>query len=114
MAHYLIAIYRDNSFDPKISVDQEMMAAIDQLNLEMVAAGVRVFVGGLKPPESAVSLRRGKIDVLVRSEGPFLGAAEFMDGLWVLEAPDIKIAEEWGYKAAMACRASVEIRPFYG
>ncbi|NVK58118.1 MAG: hypothetical protein HWE26_21190 [Alteromonadaceae bacterium] len=114
MGKYLITIYRGNDFDPKISVDKEMKADIDLLNLEMVNAGVRVFVGGLKPPECAVALRREKSNSLSRTEGTFLNASHFMDGLWILEAPDIKAAEEWGHNAAIACHASVEVRPFYG
>jgi hypothetical protein len=34
-------------------------------------------------------------------------------GFWVLEAADLEEALAWGRKAAVACRASVEVRPFH-
>ena len=46
MTQYLVAIHHPNDYDP--SVETEAMSRdIDALNDEMVAAGVRTFVGGL-------------------------------------------------------------------
>jgi hypothetical protein len=36
-----------------------------------------------------------------------------MGGFWVLEVADLEAALAWGRKAATACRASVEVRPFH-
>ena len=56
MTQYLVAIYHADIYDP--SVETEAMSRdIHTLNEEMVAAGVRVFVGGLSPASSARSLR---------------------------------------------------------
>ncbi|HET7871285.1 MAG TPA: hypothetical protein VFL42_02165 [Terriglobales bacterium] len=35
-----------------------------------------------------------------------------MAGFWVLKAADLNEALAWGRKAALASRASVEVRPF--
>ena len=40
-------------------------------------------------------------------------AKEHIGGFWVLEAADLEEALAWGRKAAVACRASVEVRPFW-
>lgn len=91
-----------------------MSRAIDELNDAMVAAGVRVFVGGLRPVDDSRALRLEE-DGRVRVEcGPYLKSAEHVGGLWVLDAPDLDSAVEWGRKAAAACRAGVEVRPFHG
>jgi len=46
MTQYLVAIHHPDDYDP--SVETEAMSRdIDALNDEMVAAGVRTFVGGL-------------------------------------------------------------------
>lgn len=37
---------------------------------------------------------------------------EFAGGFWMLEAADLDDALAWGRKAAVACRAQVEARPF--
>jgi hypothetical protein len=42
----LIAIYRPDNYDPSVETEA-MHREIDVLNDEMVAAGARIFVGGL-------------------------------------------------------------------
>jgi hypothetical protein len=85
---------------------------IDVLNEEMEAARVRVFVGGLLPVSSAKSLRAQPDGKVLITDGPYLETKEHIGGFWVVEAPDLNKALEWGRKAAVACRAPVEVRPF--
>ena len=59
MTLYLVAIHHPDNYDPGVSEDAGMDPAIDALNDDMVAAGVRIFVGGLQPPGRAVSLTMG-------------------------------------------------------
>jgi len=114
MAQYLLTVYRAKGFDPASSVDNEMSQAIDALNDKMIDSGIRVFVGGLMSPELARSLRLELNGDITTAKGAYIDTTEYIDGLWVLEVPDIETAEEWGRRAALACRASVEVRPFYG
>ena len=86
---------------------------IDALNDEMKAAGVRVFVGGLHPESSARSLRVQPAGKVLITDGPYPETKEHIGGFWVLEAADLDEALAWGRKAAVACRASVEVRPFH-
>ena len=51
-------------------------------------------------------------EVLI-TDGPYLETKEHMGGFWVLEAADLDEALAWGRKAAVACRAPVEVRPFH-
>lgn len=114
MTQYLVAIHLPDDFDPATDSNPETEADIDALNDQMVAAGVRLFVGGLRPVRDARSLRResgGKIGV---TDGPFIEAKEHVGGFWVLECASEEDALEWGRKAVVACRAPVEVRPFYG
>ena len=62
---------------------------IDVLNDEMVAAGVRVFVGGLHPARSAKSLRKQPDGKVLITDGPYLETKEHVGGFWVLEAADL-------------------------
>ncbi len=109
---YLVTIHRPNGYDPSVE-DDSMAREIDALNDEMVAADVRVFVGGLYPPKSARSLRLLPDGDVRVTDGLYLDADEHVGGLWVLEVPDLDAALTWGRKAAVACRASVEVRPFH-
>lgn len=113
MTQYLVAIHHPDDYDPAVAEDDTMDRDIDVLNDEMVAAGVRIFVGGLQSVSRAKSVRAepgGKISV---TDGPYLETKEHIGGFWVLEAADMEEALAWGRKAAVACRAPVEVRPFH-
>src|SRR5215469_12894911 len=93
--------------------DKVMERNIDVLNEEMEAAGVRIFVGGLASAGSAKSLRAQPGGKVLITDGPYLETKEHMGGFWIVEAADLDEALAWGRKAAVACRAPVEVRPFH-
>ena len=113
MPQYLVAIHHPDDYDPSVAEDDTMDRDIDVLNDEMVAAGVRIFVGGLHPARSAKSLRARPDGQVLITDGPYLETKEHIGGFWVLEATDMNEALEWGRKAAIACRAPVEVREFH-
>jgi hypothetical protein len=109
---YFVAIYHPDDYDP--SIETEAMARdIDLLNDEMGAAGVRVFVGGLSPTSNARSLRVQPNGNVLATDGPYTDTREHIAGFWIVEAADLNDALAWGRKAAVATRASVEVRPFF-
>ena len=112
MTQYLVAIYRPKNYDPAVSEDEAMDREIDALNDEMKTARVRIFVGGLSPARSARSLRAQPAGNVLVTDGPYIETKEHIGGFWVLEAADLDEALVWGRKAALACRAPVEVRPF--
>ncbi|HVK02728.1 MAG TPA: YciI family protein [Armatimonadaceae bacterium] len=109
---YLVAIHHPDDYDPSVE-DEAMGRDIDALNSEMVAAGVRLFVGGLHAPGRAKSLRPQPGGGVLVTDGPYLETKEHVGGLWVLEVADPDEALAWGRKAAVACRAPAEVRPFH-
>ena len=111
MTRYLVAIYHPDDYDPSAE-DDAMSRDIDALNDEMKAAGVRIFVGGLQPASSAKSLRAQPNGKVLITDGPYIETKEHVAGFWVLKAADLDEALAWGRKAAVACRAPVEVRPF--
>ncbi len=111
MTQYLVAIHHPDDYDPSVE-DEAMRRDITALNEEMKAAGVRVFVGGLQPARRARSIRLQSGGKLVVTDGPYAEAKEHVGGFWVLEAADLDEALAWGRKAAIACRAPVEVRAF--
>ena len=111
MPQYLVAIHHPDNYDPSTE-GEAMVRDIDTLNEEMIDADARFFAGGLNAPSNAKSLRAqpdGKVLVI---DGPYLEAKEHIGGFWILEAPDMDKALEWGRKAVVACRAPVEVRAF--
>jgi hypothetical protein len=109
---YLVAIHHPYDYDPSTE-DEAMSRDIDVLNDEMKAAGIRIFVGGLRPASSAKSLRLQSNGEVLITDGPYLETKELVGGFWVLEAADLDEALAWGRKAAIACRAPVEVHPFH-
>ena len=111
MPQYLVAIHHPDGYDGSLE-GEAMMRDIHALNREMVAAGVRVFVGGLTAASDARSLRAQPDGKVLVTDGPYLETKEHIGGFWVLEAANLDDALAWGRKAAVACRAPVEVRPF--
>lgn len=111
MAQFLVAIHHPDGYDGSLE-GEAMMRDIRALNVEMVAAGVRTFVGGLSPAVEAKSLRAQADGTVLMTDGPYLETKEHIGGFWVLEVADLEEALAWGRKAAVACRAAVEVRPF--
>ena len=111
MSQFLVAIHHPDDFDPSTE-DDATRSDIEALNLEMRAAGVRVFAGGLQSPSSAKSVRVRPDGKLFVTDGPYIETKEHIGGFWVVEAASPDEALEWGRKAAVACRAPVEVRPF--
>jgi hypothetical protein len=108
-----VAIYRPDNYDPAVSEDEAMGREIDALNVEMEAAGARVFAGGLQSEWTAKALRLQPAGKVLITDGPYAETKEHIGGFWILEAADLDEAVAWGRKAAIACRASVEVRPFH-
>jgi hypothetical protein len=111
MPQYLVAIHHPDGYDGSLE-GEAMMRDIRALNREMVAAGVRVFVGGLTAVSDARSLRAQPDGNVLVTDGPYLETKEHIGGFWVLEAANLDEALAWGRKAVIACRAPVEVRPF--
>ena len=112
MTQYLVAIHHPDDHDPSGECEA-MGREIDALNEAMVAAGVRVFVGGLHAATQAKSVRASADGKLLVTDGPYLETKEHVGGFWVLEAASMEEALAWGRKAAIACRAPVEVRAFH-
>lgn len=111
MTQYMVAIHHPDDFQP-FSDSEEAVRDIDALNDEMRTAGVIRFVGGMRPVAAAKSVRVRDGRPVV-SDGPYLETKEHIGGFWVLEVGSLEEAVEWGKKAAIACRAPVEVRGFF-
>ena len=111
MAQYLVAIHHPADFEPA-SESEATHRDIAALNREMKAAGVVVFVGGLDRASKAKSVRLNPGGKTLVTDGPYIETKEHIGGFWVLDCATMDDALAWGQKAAVACRAPVEVRPF--
>ena len=88
MPQYLVAGYIPDDFDPS-QMDEAVGREIHALNKEMIAAGVRIFAGGLRAASSAKSLRAQSDGKVLITDGPYLETKEHIGGFWILEAADM-------------------------
>jgi hypothetical protein len=88
MAQYLVAIHHPDNYDASRE-DEAMHRDIDVLNEEMIAAAVRIFVGGLRSASTAKSLRAQPDGKVLITDGPYLETKEHIGGFWILEAADL-------------------------
>ena len=111
MKQHLLSVYQPEGEPPPPEILEKAMRDVDALNQELKAAGAWVFAGGLHPSSTATVVRLQDGDVLT-TDGPFAEGKEHIGGCWIIKAPDLDSALEWGRKATRACTLPVEVRPF--
>ena len=115
MPQYLISVWHDESYEVDFSTPeaQRRVAQVGAFNEELQKAGAWVFAAGLQPASSATDVRSSGGEVSM-TDGPYAETKEQMGGFWVIEAPDLDAALQWGGKAAAASEGPVEVRPAQG
>ena len=111
MKQYLLSIYQPDGPPPPPETLEPIMRQVAALNREMQDAGVWVFSGGLHAPETAtvLQLTRGEV---VMTDGPYVEGKEHIGGFYIITAPDLDAALEWGRKVAQVITLPIEVRPF--
>jgi hypothetical protein len=107
MTQYFLTMPHDSAEEPTMASMQEMdpaeleavMAAANAFNTELVESGAFRFAGGLHPPSTAKTVDATSGKTVVRDE-PFVEAAEYVGGFWVIEAADLDEAVQWAAKAS--------------
>jgi len=112
MSKYLLSVHSvEGEAPPTPEIMEEMYAAVNVFNAELMNVGAWVYAGGLEPVETATVVRNVSGDITV-SDGPFAETKEHLGGFWIIEAPDLDAAIAWASKGSAACRNAVEVRPF--
>jgi hypothetical protein len=112
MTQYLLSVY-DTAGAEELAAEEieQIYADVDAVNAELKAAGAWVFAGGLHPAETATVVSAQGSETMI-TDGPYAETKEQIGGFWIIEAADLDAALDWARKATVACRGSVEVRPF--
>jgi len=110
MKQYLLSVYHPEDSIPEPEVAAKIVADVEALNTELHQTGAWVFAGGLHPSSTATVVRVEGDDILI-TDGPFAEGKEHIGGFWVIRAPGLDSALEWGRKATRACAVPIEVRP---
>lgn len=89
----------------------EAMAATGAYNATLRERGVLVFVDGLAAAGTATVVD-GTGPEPVFSDGPYVESKEVLNGLWIIDVPDLDEALKIAAEASRVCRGTVEVRPF--
>jgi hypothetical protein len=112
MKQYMLAVHTaEDEAAPSPEAMQQSYRDVEAVNGALRGAGAWVFAGGLHPAATATVVRVHDGEVLT-TDGPFAETKEQLGGFWVIKVTDLDAALEWSAKAAAACRAPVEVRPF--
>lgn len=117
MTQYFLTVPHDTATEPTMESMQEfdpaeleaVMAAVDEFNTALKDAGAFVTAGGLNPPSTAktVDATSGETQVL---DEPFVEAASYVGGFWLIEAADEDAAVAWATQASAALQSRIEVR----
>jgi hypothetical protein len=106
---YLLSIYQPDGGAPDAETMARIIDDLHRLNEELRESGSWVFTGGLDAPGGAAVARADG----VITDGPYLEGKEHIGGIYVITAPDLATALEWGRKAAAATTLPIEVRGFH-
>jgi hypothetical protein len=108
------ALLLNNPEPTDVGITEEDMeparAAFDEYAKSLEAAGVLLSVDILQPTASSttLTLRNGSLQI---QDGPFADTKEKLNGVFVLDVPDLDAALAWAEKCPAAQYGVIEIRP---
>ncbi|MEV3936482.1 YciI family protein [Glycomyces sp. NPDC049804] len=117
MTQYFLTVPHDSAEEPTMESMRDfdpaemeaLMAAVGRFNADLNEAGAFVTADGLQPPSSAITVDATG-ETPKRTPGPFVEAAEYVGGFWIIEAPSEERALQWAEQASAALGSRIEVR----
>ncbi len=111
MAQYLLAVrYGDQKLPPEEF--QRLCVDVPALDAKLEDAGVFVFHGGLRSPETTTTVVRQSGGGFLITDGPYAETKEHLGGFWIIDVADLDAALGWAKLATVAHRRPIEVVPF--
>lgn len=111
--HYMLMLFENEAVLADAARRQEVVAAHMKLAAEMRERGVFVSGSGLRPSDTATTLRVGPGETTVH-DGPFAETREQLGGYYMVDVADLDAALAWARRIPLSAGGSVEIRPAMG
>ena len=114
MSQYFLTLPHDSAEEPTMeSMDpaalQAVIAEVDAFNTRLRDEGAWLFAGGLHPPSTATTVDHVGGEP-VHTDGPFVEAASYVGGFWVVEAASREQAVGYAEHASRVLHSRVEVR----
>jgi hypothetical protein len=110
---YALLIHEDETVyaeRPEGEAWKAIVEAHTRFGQELAAAGAIRGGAGLKPTETATTLRRTAGAYTVH-DGPYAETREQLGGFYLIEAKDLDEALAWARKLPLTADGAVEVRP---
>jgi hypothetical protein len=110
--HFLALIYANPASAPQPGTPEfaAMMTGYASLTADLKTKGVFVAGGGLRPVETAKSIRT-RVGMIETMDGPFAETREQLAGFYLLDVPDIDAAMAWARRIPTVGYGTIEVRP---
>ncbi len=109
---YLALIYAAPENSPVYGSPEfgAMMAGYSTVTARLKADGAHISGEGLKPVETATSLRLrgGRVETM---DGPFAETKEHLGGYYLIDVPDLDAALNYAAMIPTAAYGTIELRP---
>ncbi|MGC9665485.1 YciI family protein [Planosporangium sp. 12N6] len=111
---FMILVKADQNSENGVMPSEEMLAAMQKYNEELVKAGIMLAGEGLHPSSKGARVRfaNGKTTVI---DGPFAEAKELIAGFWLWQVNSKEEAIEWVRRcpSPMVGESEIEIRQVF-
>ena len=107
---YMLLIYENESAYAEPEAFERILQAHTAFAGELGQAGVIRGGGGLKPVDTATTVRTRAGGQAIH-DGPFAETKEQLGGFYLIDVPDLDAALAWARKLPLAADGSVEVRP---
>ena len=101
MKNYLLSVIQPQGEPPPAPVLDRIMQDVAAFDQELKACRCLDLQRGTDRPSTATVVRFQNGEV-VTTDGPFAEGKEYIGGFWVIKAPDLDAALDWGRKATQA------------
>ena len=117
MTQYFLTMPHDSAEAPTMESMKELdpaeleavFAAVGAFNTALTESGALVTAGGLHPPSTAITVDATG-DEPKRVPGPFVEAAEYVGGFWIIDVADEEAALGWAEQCSTALQSRIEVR----
>jgi PhnB protein len=111
---FMIIVKASKASEAGVMPSQQLLADMGKFNQELMAAGVMIDGGGLRPTSKGVRVTFSGQDRTVTA-GPFENTNELVAGFWIWKLNSLDEAIEWVKRCPnpMLETSDIEIRPFY-
>ncbi|MGA9992761.1 MAG: YciI family protein [Thiobacillaceae bacterium] len=111
---FMIFVKASKASEAGVMPSQELLQAMGKYNQELIAAGIMLDGGGLRPTSKGARVTFSGKDRTV-SMGPFPNTPELVAGYWIWKCNSLEEAINWVKRAPnpMLETSDIEIRPFF-